>query len=274
MPDMNGLELHRRLKDLGRSIPTIFITAFPDLSVRRRAMREGAAGYLTKPVKAKTAQKHPGGAESRKRQCNHSKALSSAAQLLGSRRAAASSAGRFDLPQGRGFVFTLYHPERPYAALNGEHGEFESAHVGRQIASDYHSTKGEDAMATAAIGEWIIFGEFRLDPGTRILTRDGRPVHLGARAYDILLALVERAGKVVNSAEFLSIVWPNMFIEGSALRVHVAALRKALGDGESGRRLIVSIRGRGYAFVGEVERTPAGRNVVVRAEQRAVPGLP
>lgn len=90
-------------------------------------------------------------------------------------------------------------------------------------------------------------------PSARALTKGPLPVHLGARALDILIALVARAGRVVSNAELVAIVWPNTYIEQSALRVHISALRKAIGDGRSGTRFIVGVRGRGYAFVAKVE---------------------
>jgi predicted ATPase/DNA-binding winged helix-turn-helix (wHTH) protein len=102
-------------------------------------------------------------------------------------------------------------------------------------------------------GGVISFGEFRLAPSARTLTKGPLPVHLGARALDILIALVARAGRVVSNAELVAIVWPNTYIEESALRVHISALRKAIGDGRSGTRFIVSVRGRGYVFVAKVE---------------------
>jgi DNA-binding winged helix-turn-helix (wHTH) protein len=105
------------------------------------------------------------------------------------------------------------------------------------------------------------FGEFRLVPATRTLMKDGSPVHLGARALDILIALIERAGQVISSADLVAAVWPNTSIEESGLRVHIAALRNALGDGQSGRRFIISIRGRGYMFAAEVERISGGGSV-------------
>lgn len=102
-------------------------------------------------------------------------------------------------------------------------------------------------------GGVISFGGFRLTPSARTLTKGPLPVHLGARALDILIALVARAGRVVSNAELVAIVWPNTHIEESALRVHISALRKAIGDGRSGSRFIVSVRGRGYAFVAKIE---------------------
>jgi predicted ATPase/DNA-binding winged helix-turn-helix (wHTH) protein len=112
----------------------------------------------------------------------------------------------------------------------------------------------------------ILFGGFRLSPSTRALTRDGTPVHLGARALDILIALIGRAGEVVSKAELFAIVWPNLFIEESNLRVHIASLRKALGDSQSGPRFITSVSGRGYVFVAKAERISAGMEVAGTAQ--------
>ena len=113
---------------------------------------------------------------------------------------------------------------------------------------------------STAAWDVFVFGQFLLAPTTRTLSRDGDLVRVGDRAHDILITLVERAGRVVSKAELLSLVWPAMFIDESALRVHIAALRKALGDGESGMRFIVNVRGRGYTFVAKVKRVSDGGN--------------
>jgi protocatechuate 3,4-dioxygenase alpha subunit len=111
-------------------------------------------------------------------------------------------------------------------------------------------------------GDAIVFRDFRLVPATRTLTRSGSPVHLGARALDILIALIDRAGQVVSNEELFSVVWPNTFIEESNLRVHIAALRKALGDGQLGTRFILSVPRRGYMFIAKIERTSADESAV------------
>jgi len=98
------------------------------------------------------------------------------------------------------------------------------------------------------------FGPFRLYRAQKLLLEDGRPVRLGSRALDILLALVERAGEVVGKEELVAIAWPRTVVEESSLRVHVAALRKVLGDGQAGARYIVNLPGRGYCFVASVTR--------------------
>jgi predicted ATPase len=76
-----------------------------------------------------------------------------------------------------------------------------------------------------------------------------RPLRLGRRAMDILLILLEHAGKVVSKQQLIAEVWPNSVVEEINLRVHMAALRKALGDGQAGQRYIVTVAQRGYSFV-------------------------
>src|SRR5258707_598398 len=82
----------------------------------------------------------------------------------------------------------------------------------------------------------VSFGPFRLYPAQRLLEKGEDPVKLGARAFDILLALVERAGEVVAHKDLIAKVWPNVIVEEISLRVHIASLRKAMCT----RRLISS----------------------------------
>lgn len=103
------------------------------------------------------------------------------------------------------------------------------------------------------------FGRFELLRGQKLLLDSGKPVRLGHRALEILIALTERAGEVVSKAELIALVWPNTYVDEANLRVHVAALRKILGDGATGSRFIVNIAGRGYCFVGPVDRSDATR---------------
>jgi predicted ATPase/DNA-binding winged helix-turn-helix (wHTH) protein len=93
------------------------------------------------------------------------------------------------------------------------------------------------------------FGAYQLFPRTRVLLADGRPVRLGSRAIDILTALIERAGEVVSKDELIARAWPNTFVDETNLRVHIGALRKALGDGQQGRRYLTNVVNRGYSFI-------------------------
>src|SRR5215831_18690343 len=105
--------------------------------------------------------------------------------------------------------------------------------------------------------EVFAFGSFRLVPARRVLLEDGKPLRVGSRVFDILVALVERAGETISKEELISRAWPGTVVEEAALRVHVAALRKALRDGHAGKRYIANNPGRGYAFVAPVTRDKA-----------------
>ena len=99
-----------------------------------------------------------------------------------------------------------------------------------------------------------VFGPFRLLPLERRLLEGERAVRLGSRAMDLLLALLERAGDIVDKHELLALVWPNAVVDDATLRVHLAALRKVLGDGRDGQRYITTVAGRGYGFLAPVAR--------------------
>jgi predicted ATPase/DNA-binding winged helix-turn-helix (wHTH) protein len=103
----------------------------------------------------------------------------------------------------------------------------------------------------------FVFGSFRLNPAQRILLKDQKPLRLGSRALDILVTLVERPGETLPKEQLIARTWPDTVVDEGALRVHVAALRKALGDGRGGRRYIANIPGRGYSFVAPVTREHA-----------------
>jgi predicted ATPase/DNA-binding winged helix-turn-helix (wHTH) protein len=96
------------------------------------------------------------------------------------------------------------------------------------------------------------FGPFELSIGERLLRRDGRVLPLGVRALDILTYLADRPGEVIAKQELIDHVWSDVTVEEGSLRVHVAAIRKGLGDGQFGNRYIANIKGRGYSFVGSV----------------------
>lgn len=99
------------------------------------------------------------------------------------------------------------------------------------------------------------FGPFRLIVSERLLAKGSEPVAVGGRALDILIALVERAGEVVSHRELVKRVWADVVVEESSLRVHIAGLRRALGDGRGGARYITNVPGRGYCFVAAVQRS-------------------
>ena len=100
-----------------------------------------------------------------------------------------------------------------------------------------------------------LFGPFRLLAARRLLFEGDKPVRLGSRALDILIVLTEQPGELVGKGELMARVWPGITVEETNLAVNVAALRRALGDGQAGARYIVNIPGRGYRFVAPVAIT-------------------
>src|SRR5262249_59110395 len=125
------------------------------------------------------------------------------------------------------------------------------------------------------------FGPFRLDAAERLLLRDREAVPLTPKAFDLLLSLVERHGHLLEKDELLKKVWPDTFVEEANLASNISQLRKALGDGENGRRFIETMPKRGYRFIAsvnkvEVERAeptiqeqPGSQSIVAEGEQAA-----
>ena len=122
-------------------------------------------------------------------------------------------------------------------------------------------------MATASdqASDGLSFGPFNLVASERLLTKDGVPVDLGARALDILIALISTPNEVVSKKDLMSRVWPDVTVEEGSLRFHMTSLRKALGDGKDGARYITTLAGRGYCFVAPVSQASRPRDEVPAA---------
>jgi predicted ATPase/DNA-binding winged helix-turn-helix (wHTH) protein len=99
------------------------------------------------------------------------------------------------------------------------------------------------------------FGSFRLIRRSRKLVDGGRTLRIGARALDLLILLVERAGQTLTKDELLAEVWPDTVVDEANLRVHIGALRRALGEGSKGR-FIERVPQVGYRFVPPVSEEP------------------
>jgi predicted ATPase/DNA-binding winged helix-turn-helix (wHTH) protein len=106
----------------------------------------------------------------------------------------------------------------------------------------------------------LSFGPFNLVVNERLLTKEGVPVELGARALDILVVLTSTPNEIVSKKDLLSRVWPDVIVEEGSLRFHMNGLRKALGDGQGDARYITTLPGRGYCFVAPVSRQTSPRD--------------
>lgn len=96
------------------------------------------------------------------------------------------------------------------------------------------------------------FGEYELDCARRTLTRDGEPLTLNSKAFELLKVLVEGNGEIVTKDELLERVWPDQFVEENNLTVQISALRKLFGERKGEHNFIATIPGKGYKFVAEL----------------------
>jgi DNA-binding winged helix-turn-helix (wHTH) protein/TolB-like protein/Flp pilus assembly protein TadD len=97
------------------------------------------------------------------------------------------------------------------------------------------------------------FGGFRLDPSQRLLVREGKPVSLTPKGFELLLVLIQNGGRLLTKDELMSRVWKDSFVEEANLTVNISAVRKALGDTQDGQEFIETVPKHGYRFVGTVK---------------------
>lgn len=102
--------------------------------------------------------------------------------------------------------------------------------------------------------ETYSFGDYLLDVPNRRLSTPAGAIPLPPKTYDLLVALVRRAGRLTTKRDLLDLVWPDAFVDEGILSVHVSALRKALGEGQGATRFIETVPRSGYRFAATVER--------------------
>ena len=117
-------------------------------------------------------------------------------------------------------------------------------------------------MTVAAVSVRYQFAGYELHPEERRLLAGGLAVPLGPHAFDLLVVLVERGGRLVTKDELLAQVWPKVVVEENTLQVHISSLRKALGA-----NAIATVSGRGYRFNLDVAEVSAARPLAPDAHQ-------
>jgi TolB-like protein/DNA-binding winged helix-turn-helix (wHTH) protein/Tfp pilus assembly protein PilF len=115
------------------------------------------------------------------------------------------------------------------------------------------------------------FGSFRLDPREHTLLRDGRPIPLRPKVFDMLLVLIENRGHLVDKEQLMNLVWQEQFVEEGNINKNISMLRRALGEGDDGQQFIETVPKRGYRFIGDVRKvtpdeTPASQSVPAKAQ--------
>jgi predicted ATPase/DNA-binding winged helix-turn-helix (wHTH) protein len=122
-------------------------------------------------------------------------------------------------------------------------------------------------VSESPIPSEITFGRFVIQARKRQVLVDGEPAKLGARAFDLLMALIERRERIVSKNELLDVVWPDVVVEENNLQVQVASLRKLLG-----LAVIATIPGRGYRFTGTLDYAEAPSHKIALDTPPAAPG--
>jgi Tol biopolymer transport system component/DNA-binding winged helix-turn-helix (wHTH) protein len=112
------------------------------------------------------------------------------------------------------------------------------------------------------------FGDFELDGARRRLLKQGQPVALNYRTFELLFALVSRRGEILSKDDLLATVWEGQFVEEGNLTVHISALRKALGESKNENKFIVTVPGRGYSFVAELNDA-TGDDIIIESHTRS-----
>ncbi len=97
------------------------------------------------------------------------------------------------------------------------------------------------------------FGPYLFIPNRQLLLHDSQAVRVGGRALDLLRAFVRRPGELLSKRELLEEAWPSTTVVEGNLKVHIAALRRALDDEADSSRYIATVNGRGYRFIAPVE---------------------
>ena len=96
------------------------------------------------------------------------------------------------------------------------------------------------------------FGPYLFIPSRQLLLSDGQPIRLGGRALDLLAALVKRPGELLSKRQLMEEAWPSTTVVEGNLKVHIAALRRVLGDDPDAATYIATVNGRGYRFIAPV----------------------
>ncbi len=122
---------------------------------------------------------------------------------------------------------------------------FVESPLSQPVASVGAASSVQHHEADMLNGPVMRFGPFVVVPGRRQLLRNGKPVDLGSRAFDLLLILLKSRGSVVTKQDIIKHVWPSTVVDDTNLRFQMASLRKALGKDHD---VIKTIPGRGYLF--------------------------
>ena len=136
-----------------------------------------------------------------------------------------------------------------------------------------HSPEPANLHQAVPVRRSFAFGPFLLKPEQQLLLKWEAPVKIGGRALDILTALVEKPGELLDKRTLISRVWPSTHVEETNLKVNMAGLRRALDDDPCLPRFIATVVGRGYRFIAPVRSTGSPAPASDRHPSGEVPSI-
>lgn len=107
------------------------------------------------------------------------------------------------------------------------------------------------------------FADFELDAAKRLLLKQGKPVALNSKTFDLLLTMVENRGQVLSKEDLLNKVWANQFVEENNLTVQISALRKIFGEKKGEHQFIVTVAGKGYKFIHDIQTLADEKELII-----------
>ena len=116
-------------------------------------------------------------------------------------------------------------------------------------------------------GNFYEYGPFRLDPAEHRLTRDGNPVSLAPKAFELLVFLVQNQGRLVTKDQIMQAVWPGSFVEEANLTVSISVLRRVLGEKEADLRYIETVPKKGYRFIAPVKEVKSPQAIQIQPDE-------
>src|SRR5919197_2699255 len=112
------------------------------------------------------------------------------------------------------------------------------------------------------------FDAFRVDAHKRVLLRNGETIPLSSKVFDTLLILIQHKGQLLEKQELMKLLWPDTFVEEGNISVNISMLRKALEENPNERRYIVTVPGRGYKFIADVETVQPQEAALILTEEK------
>jgi TolB-like protein/DNA-binding winged helix-turn-helix (wHTH) protein len=143
-----------------------------------------------------------------------------------------------------------------------------------EIGKPYIPSSSRDLPPSKSVSRRYLLGEFELDSGQRRLSREGVPVHLSNKPFQILIYLIEHHERLVTRAELLDRFWEGKDVYDDSLRKAVGVIRKALDDRRDPPRFIETRYGEGFRYIGPLSEAGTVANQATGLDEASIAASP